>query len=55
MKKFYERPTSREYYIKLESPILSPSTPHDDEDEDERGPQSTRKLDNGWGKKLWED
>ena len=56
MKKFYIRPMASIYYIKLESHLLSPSTPHDDEDEDERGAQSTRKMDEGeWGKKLWQN
>lgn len=56
MKKFYIRPTAIQYYIKLESHVLSPSTPHDDEDEDERGHQSSRKMDvSDWGKKLWQD
>ena len=55
MKKVYTRPTATIYYINLESHLLSPSTPHDDEDPDERGAQSTRKDESGWGKKLWQD
>jgi hypothetical protein len=55
MKKYYIRPTAIEYYIKLENHLLSPSTPHDDEDDDERGPQSSRKNEEQvWGQKLWE-